>query len=137
MHSRTQPFFSQEDYLSERNYEEPLDEDSAYRLLNFGDDYRNFIDSLSEGPNSCSERRNNNAGGKNNNANGERRQRRTRRFKVGRKIEPFKAPFVIELQQKYLLRHWWDPLPDDHILQNRWQRFCLDQFSIFLPKFQE
>ena len=38
----------QESYLSERHYDEPpLDEDS-YRLLNFGDDYRNYINSLSE-----------------------------------------------------------------------------------------
>ena len=38
----------QERYLSEYNYDEELDEDRAKRLLNFGDDYRNFIDSLSE-----------------------------------------------------------------------------------------
>ena len=34
--------------MSEYNYDEELDEDRAKRLLNFGDDYRNFIDSLSE-----------------------------------------------------------------------------------------
>merc|ERR1719362_575198 len=37
-----------ERYLSEYNYDEELDEDRAKRLLNFGDDYRAFIDSLSE-----------------------------------------------------------------------------------------
>ena len=34
--------------MSEYNYDEELDEDRAKRLLNFGDDYRAFIDSLSE-----------------------------------------------------------------------------------------
>ena len=40
--------YFQERYLSEYNYDEPIDEDKARKLLNFGDDYRNFIDSLSE-----------------------------------------------------------------------------------------
>ena len=40
--------YFQERYLSEYNYDEELDEDRAKRLLNFGDDYRAFIDSLSE-----------------------------------------------------------------------------------------
>ena len=44
----------QERYLSEYNYDEPIDEDRAKRLLNFGDDYRNFIDSLSESYSSIS-----------------------------------------------------------------------------------
>ena len=35
----------QENYLSEHNYEELLDLESAKTLLNFGDDYRNFIES--------------------------------------------------------------------------------------------
>ncbi len=39
----------QEKYLSEHNYEEQIDEDSTLKLLNFGDDYRKFIDSMSEG----------------------------------------------------------------------------------------
>lgn len=43
----TKTYF-QERYLSEYNYDEPIDEDKARKLLNFGDDYRNFIDSLSE-----------------------------------------------------------------------------------------
>ena len=34
--------------MSEYNYDEPLDEDNAKKFLNFGDDYRNFIDSMSE-----------------------------------------------------------------------------------------
>ena len=38
-------FFLQEKYLSEHNYDEQIDVDSTYKLLNFGDDYRNFIDS--------------------------------------------------------------------------------------------
>ena len=44
----------QERYLSEYNYDEPIDEDRAKNLLNFGDDYRNFIDSLSESYSSIS-----------------------------------------------------------------------------------
>ena len=32
-------------YLSEHNYEETLDEETARKLLNFGDDYRNFLES--------------------------------------------------------------------------------------------
>ena len=83
--------FLQEDYLSERNYEEPLDEDSAYRLLNFGDDYRNYLDSLSEGPASCSERtrsnhkdNNNGSGGSAGDQGNRRHIRRTRRYKVRR-----------------------------------------------------
>jgi len=41
-------YWDEERYLSEYNYDEPIDEDKARKLLNFGDDYRNFIDSLSE-----------------------------------------------------------------------------------------
>ena len=43
-------FFSilQEKYLSEHNYDEPIDVDSTLKLLNFGDDYSKFIDSLSD-----------------------------------------------------------------------------------------
>ena len=38
--------YSQEtSYLSEHNYEETLDEETARKLLNFGDDYRNFLES--------------------------------------------------------------------------------------------
>ena len=47
-------YLFQERYLSEYNYDEPLDEDRAKNLLNFGDDYRNFIDSLSESYSSIS-----------------------------------------------------------------------------------
>ena len=32
-------------YLSEHNYEETLDIETAKKLLNFGDDYRNFLES--------------------------------------------------------------------------------------------
>ena len=38
----------QEKYLSEHNYDEPIDVDSTLKLLNFGDDYSKFIDSLSD-----------------------------------------------------------------------------------------
>lgn len=48
-------FWDQEKYLSEHHYEEAVDEDSARRLLSFGDDYRNFIDSLSDGLSSVPE----------------------------------------------------------------------------------
>merc|ERR1719305_1283589 len=41
-------FWDEERYLSEYHYDEPIDEDKERRLLNFGDDYRNFLDSLSE-----------------------------------------------------------------------------------------
>lgn len=34
-----------------------MDEDSARRLLNFGDDYRNYIDSLSDGLSSIPDRK--------------------------------------------------------------------------------
>ena len=34
-----------------------MDEDAALRILNFGDDYRNYIDSLSDGLSSCSEKK--------------------------------------------------------------------------------
>ena len=44
----------QERYLSEYNYDEPIDEDRAKNLINFGDDYRNYIDSLSESYSSIS-----------------------------------------------------------------------------------
>jgi len=47
-------FWDEERYLSEYNYDEPIDEDRAKNLLNFGDDYRNFIDSLSESYSSIS-----------------------------------------------------------------------------------
>ena len=47
-------WYLQERYLSEYNYDEPIDEDRAKNLLNFGDDYRNFIDSLSESYSSIS-----------------------------------------------------------------------------------
>ena len=51
--SQNNPFL-QERYLSEYNYDEQIDEDKARKLLNFGDDYRNFIDSLSESHSSIS-----------------------------------------------------------------------------------
>jgi hypothetical protein len=38
----------QETYLSEHNYDETLDIETAKTILNFGDDYRNFIESNSE-----------------------------------------------------------------------------------------
>jgi hypothetical protein len=38
-------YWDQEKYLSEHNYDEQIDVDSTYKLLNFGDDYRNYIDS--------------------------------------------------------------------------------------------
>ena len=41
-------FILQEKYLSEHNYDEPIDVDSTLKLLNFGDDYSKFIDSLSD-----------------------------------------------------------------------------------------
>ena len=41
-------FFLQEKYLSEHNYDEPIDVDSTLKLLNFGDDYSKFIDSMSD-----------------------------------------------------------------------------------------
>lgn len=47
-------YWDEERYLSEYNYEEIIDEDKARKLLNFGDDYRNFIDSLSESHSSIS-----------------------------------------------------------------------------------
>ena len=34
--------------MSEHNYDEPIDVDSTLKLLNFGDDYSKFIDSLSD-----------------------------------------------------------------------------------------
>ena len=34
--------------MSEYHYDEQIDVDKERQLLNFGDDYRNFIDSLSE-----------------------------------------------------------------------------------------
>lgn len=39
--------WDEENYLSEHNYDEPLDDDKARRLLSFGDDYRNFMSSMS------------------------------------------------------------------------------------------
>jgi hypothetical protein len=50
-------YWDQEKYLSEHNYEEQIDEASTIRLLNFGDDYRNFIDSLSDGLSDSTARR--------------------------------------------------------------------------------
>ena len=41
-------FYLQEKYLSEHNYDEPIDVDSTLKLLNFGDDYSKFIDSMSD-----------------------------------------------------------------------------------------
>ena len=41
-------FVFQETYLSEHNYDEALDVETAKNILNFGDDYRNFIESNSE-----------------------------------------------------------------------------------------
>ena len=38
----------QETYLSEHNYDEVMDVETAKTILNFGDDYRNFIESNSE-----------------------------------------------------------------------------------------
>jgi hypothetical protein len=35
-------------YLSEHNYDEPIDVDSTLKLLNFCDDYSKFIDSMSD-----------------------------------------------------------------------------------------
>ena len=48
---------SQEKYLSEHHYDEQVDEDAALRILNFGDDYRNYIDSLSDGLSSCDDKK--------------------------------------------------------------------------------
>eukprot|EP00096_Caligus_rogercresseyi_P008890 TRINITY_DN2898_c0_g1_i2.p1 TRINITY_DN2898_c0_g1~~TRINITY_DN2898_c0_g1_i2.p1 ORF type:complete len:918 (+),score=284.83 TRINITY_DN2898_c0_g1_i2:130-2883(+) len=42
-------FWDQEHYLSEHNYDEAIDEDTAYRVLNFGDDYSVYINSMSDG----------------------------------------------------------------------------------------
>jgi len=50
-------YWDQEKYLSEHHYDEQVDEDAALRILNFGDDYRNYIDSLSDGLSSCSEKK--------------------------------------------------------------------------------
>lgn len=47
--------WDQENYLSEYNYDEPLEEDKARKLLNFGDDYRNFIGSMSESQSSIND----------------------------------------------------------------------------------
>ena len=41
-------YLFQEKYLSEHNYDEPIDVDSTLKLLNFGDDYSKFIDSMSD-----------------------------------------------------------------------------------------
>lgn len=40
----------QDQYASEQYSEEPPDAESARRLLDFGEDYRNDLDSLSDGP---------------------------------------------------------------------------------------
>lgn len=37
--------------MSEHHYDEPRIDDSSLNMLNFGDDYRNYIDSLSEDEN--------------------------------------------------------------------------------------
>ena len=37
--------FQENSYLSEHNYEETLDSETARTILNFGDDYRNFLES--------------------------------------------------------------------------------------------
>ncbi|CAB4059200.1 unnamed protein product [Lepeophtheirus salmonis] len=42
-------FWDQENYLSEHNYDEAIDEDTTYRVLNFGDDYSIYINSISDG----------------------------------------------------------------------------------------
>jgi len=41
-------FWDEERYLSEYHYDEQIDVDKERQLMNFGDDYRNFLDSLSE-----------------------------------------------------------------------------------------
>ena len=41
--------------MSERTYYEPIDEEKAKTLINFGDDYRKFIDSMSESESSLLE----------------------------------------------------------------------------------
>merc|ERR1712106_194004 len=46
--SHVSDFWDQEAYLSEHNYDETLDLETAKTILNFGDDYRNFIESNSE-----------------------------------------------------------------------------------------
>eukprot|EP00092_Neocalanus_flemingeri_P069927 GFUD01085778.1.p1 GENE.GFUD01085778.1~~GFUD01085778.1.p1 ORF type:complete len:804 (+),score=252.73 GFUD01085778.1:389-2800(+) len=46
--SQVSDFWDQETYLSEHNYDEVLDVETAKIILNFGDDYRNFIESNSE-----------------------------------------------------------------------------------------
>jgi len=46
--SHVSDFWDQEVYLSEHNYDEALDMETAKTILNFGDDYRNFIESNSE-----------------------------------------------------------------------------------------
>ena len=38
----------QERYLSEYHYDEEIDFEKETQLMNFGDDYRNFLDSLSD-----------------------------------------------------------------------------------------
>ena len=45
MDSSDAVYWDEEKYLSEHNYEELVDLESAKTLLNFGDDYRNFIES--------------------------------------------------------------------------------------------
>lgn len=41
-------YWDEERYLSEYNYDEQIDEDRTRKFLDFGDDYRNFIDSVSD-----------------------------------------------------------------------------------------
>ena len=91
-------FLFQEKYLSEHNYEEPIDEASALQILNFGDDYRTFLDSLSDGFSSASHKNNNGNGDVNSSSshplagvgsaaageNTRRIKRRYRKFKVRR-----------------------------------------------------
>ena len=40
--------FLLQEYLSEYHYDEPIDKDKERQLMSFGDDYRNFLGSLSE-----------------------------------------------------------------------------------------
>jgi len=44
----TSDYWDEERYLSEYNYDEQIDEDRTRKFLDFGDDYRNFIDSMSD-----------------------------------------------------------------------------------------
>lgn len=48
-------YWDQEKLLSERTYYEPIDEEKAKKLINFGDDYSKYIDSMSESDSSILE----------------------------------------------------------------------------------